>query len=533
MLSHFKRRYLRGVLAVMPLLSGVIWGGFWVNAAGSIDDFHVDGVRLLLCFAFGVWLNSLPAVSFGKLGCWFIAGVCMLKWNCILPMAFVFGLSSGFLRRRGAGNFICGMIAGSFIGSSFRIPRELILMLIGIVQMIPCRRERRRPYPRKTIASAHIFNGAAMAVSLFFAWFIHSGLMEQKIDSSSIKIPPVTWVSAAGLSQKNIPSVLLISRNHPGFNTPVELILSGHVNVMLPGRLPKRRYDVIVIGDCSAAMRAAPGQIIEALAPGGVLVAAQKYCQLFPQLPWRTLPGNSEVQFAAAVPDSNQPLEISGEEIEKNLRNAVGEIRPEYSETILPGAISGALVDFKSVEVELPEVLPRQFDGRKFIWGIAGLLILLEILMHNSSRREYLCLVISAVIYGLSCGILAVSNGLCEIVDGSVLRYGIAVLPLWIRIPFKERALRWISILAVIALAVWYFYHDIWFAIPALLLASLTFAGCRSRFHVKTNSIFNWQDGVCFAALAGAFWLGGIMDAPVLIVIMVIGLLKFWLQIRS
>ena len=116
-LSRFKRRYLCVVTALLPLFSGVVWGGFWVRAAGGVDDFYTDGALLLLCGAAGTLLNLLRCISIGKLGCWFIACISCLYWNQLLPMAFFFGWSEGRSRRHGSGNFISGMMAGVLFGA--------------------------------------------------------------------------------------------------------------------------------------------------------------------------------------------------------------------------------------------------------------------------------------------------------------------------------------------------------------------------------------------------------------------------------
>ena len=117
--------------------------------------------------------------------------------------------------------------------------------------------------------------------------------------------------------------------------------------------------------------------------------------------------------------------------------------------------------------------------------------------------------------------------------DGGIVFYLLAVLPLWRKLPLNGVALRIISVLAGGALWLWYVVPGMYTALGALVLAGLNFSGCRSRFQTERRSYFEWQDALTFAALAGAFWLGGAMHNAVMMVLLVICTLKLWLQIKS
>ena len=531
-LSGFKCRVLRGVAALAPLCSGVIWGAFWVSAAGGVDDIYFDGLWLLLAFAAGTLFNPFRNIASGKIWCWFISGISCVNWHCLVPMAFYFGVSRGQVKRRRSGNFIAGMAAGVLLGSCLPVSLGVILTLIGISQLISSCRERRMFFPRTIKIVATVFNCAALVASLLFTGLIYTGKLDPEMESSG-EISPATWVSAAGLSEKKVPSILMISKKYPSAKSVIEAAATEHVDVIHPGWRPERKYDVVVVVDGSAAMRAAPARILNMLSPGGILIMPLELCALMPDLPWRTMPGGGKRMFAAAAPDKKVPLEISGEKIEKNLFELFRSSNSEYGKNILNGAISGALIDFSPVAPVLPE-LPGRSDGSKeILWGIAGILLLLEILLHNKSGREYAVSIISAAIYGLSCGILAGNNEIYQSQDGGIVFYLLAVLPLWRKLPLNGISLRIISVLAGGALWLWYLMPCIYTALSALVLAGLNFAGCRSRFQAERRSYFEWQDALTFAALAGAFWLGGAMHNAVMMVLLVICTLKIWLQIKS
>ena len=531
-LSGFKCRILRGVAALAPLLSGVIWGVFWVSAAGGVDDIYLDGLWLLLAFAAGTLFNPFRSIAGGRIWCWFIACISCVNWHCLEPMAFYFGLSRGRVKRRSSGNFIAGMAAGVLFGSCFPISQGVVLTLLGIFQLISSCRERRMVFPRTVKIIAAVFNTAALVVSLFFAGLIYTGKVDVQMESDG-EISSATWVSAAGLSEKKVPAILMISKKYPAARSVIEAAVSEHVEVIHPGWRPERKYDVVIIVDGSAAMRAAPERILNMLSPDGVLVMPLELCSLLPDLPWRTLPGSGWRTFVAAVPDKKAPLEISGEKIEKNLHEIFRNSNSEYGKNILDGAISGALIDFSPVSPVLPELPGRRDGSAEMLWGVAGILLLLEILLHNKSGREYAVSIISAAIYGLSCGIFSGNNEIYQSPDGGIVFYLLAVLPLWRKLPLNGVALRIISVLAGGALWLWYVVPGMYTALGALVLAGLNFSGCRSRFQTERRSYFEWQDALTFAALAGAFWLGGAMHNAVMMVLLVICTLKLWLQIKS
>ena len=531
-LSGFKRRIFRGVSALAPLLSGGIWGAFWVSAAGGVDDIYPDSLRLLLAFAAGTLFRSFRNISSGKMWCWFIACISCVNWHCLEPMAFYFGLSRGVVKRRSSGNFIAGMAAGVLFGSCFPVSLGVMLTLTGISQLISSCREHRVVWSRQVKIIATVFNTAALVVSLFFAGLIYTGKVEVKMESDG-EISPATWVSAAGLSEKKIPDILMISKKYPAAGSVIEAAAAEHVEVIHPGWMPKRKYDIVIIVDGSASMRAAPGRILNMLSADGVLVMPLELCALLPELPWRTMPGGGQRRFAAAVPDKKAPLEISGDKIEKNLHEIFRNSNSEYSKNILNGAISGVLIDFVSTAPLLPELPGRSDGSTEMLWGVAGILLLLEIFLHNRSGREYIVSIISAAIYGLSCGILAGNNEIYQSTGGGIVFYLLAVLPLWCKLPLNGIALRIISVLAGGALWGWYLMPCTYSALAALVLAGLNFSGSRSRFQTVRRSSLEWQDALTFAALAGAFWLGGTMHNAVMMVLLVICTLKFWLQIKS
>lgn len=531
-LSCFKRRYLRWVLALSPLISGVVWGSFWAGAVGGVDDFYADGALLLLCFAAGTLLAPIRNVSVGKLGCWFIAGVCCLYWNFMLPMAFFFGLSGNPARRRGSGNFIAGLIAGVLFESSFQLPRELMLILIGGALLVPCRRERKIQYPRRIRMISSIFNIAVLAVSLYFAGIIYSGRVEADMENHR-EITPATWISAVGLSGKASPSVLMISKMCPKINSPLEAAVGEQIAIIYPGQSVDRKYDVVIVADAFASMRAVPGRVLNMLSPDGILVMPQKWCSLYPDFRWRTMPGAGEKSFAAAVPGRRSPLEITGERIEKNLQKILENSGKEYKNLLLPGAISGAMVDFKSVEPPLPDLPLRPEGTRKILWGAAALLILLEIILHNRPAREYACLMICGAIYGLICGILSGINAIYRYPNVEIAFFLLAVFPLWRRLIFKGTVLRVIALLSFLALGVWCFIPNPVTTLISLVLAGLYFSGCRSRYKSDGTSNMNWQDAITFAAVAGAFGLSGFMFNAAVTVVITVCILGIWLQIRS
>ena len=141
--------------------------------------------------------------------------------------------------------------------------------------------------------------------------------------------------------------------------------------------------------------------------------------------------------------------------------------------------------------------------------------------------------VISAVIFGLTAAVLTGSNEMCKIVEGEMVLFAAAVLPLWLRLPFKDRFLRVISVLSAVALGIWWFYPGTLLALPALILAVLIFSGCRSRFQSDNAASAMWQDFFALLALAGAFRFGGAMHNEMLNLLFAVLSLKLWLQFRS
>ena len=528
-----KRRILKTVSLIAPLVSGIIWGGFWVRAIGSIEDIYSGVLGILLAFAVGRAFSRLPGSAVGRLGFWYVASCSYLENHWLLPVAFYFGLSETLLRRRNwAGRFVCGLVSGILLGWRFDFS-AISLLLSGVSLLFYANREHRKKFVagKFRLIASWIFNCAAVVAALIMVFYPERVYSIQKKQNESA-LTPATWITSIGLSGKSAPEILLVSRKTPCVESAFEQLLASRIHVLLPGISGNKKYDVVIIEHLPALMRM-PERILNLLAPGGVLVMPVEWCSLLPNLHWQTLPGDGGI-FCAAIPDKTAPLEISGEVVEKNLMKIISEIK-EYSTSPIPlGAISGAMVDFKSTEPVLePGTAIVQDGSSRILWGGVILLILLESFWHSRKIGEFIPPVIAAALFALSVALLIGNNEISGTLHGETVLFGIAVLPLWIRIPFKERILRGISILASAALGVWIFYPGFFTALPALVLAALNFSGCRSRFQSDKALLSDWQDFCVLLMLAGAFWFGGTIKYDAVSVILAICSLKLWLQLRS
>ncbi len=531
-LAAAKRRILKTVSATAPLISGIIWGGFWVRAMGGIEDIHAGVAGILIAFAVGRLFSRLPGSSLGRLGFWYVACSCYLEHHLLLPVAFYFGLTETLRRRNRAGRFVCGLISGVLLGWRFDFA-AISLLAAGVVLFFAANREERKKSTagKFRIVTGWVFNCVAVALVMLLE-FYPEPLNKFVKKKNEHHLAPVTLISSVGLSEKSAPQVLLISRRQPVFDSVLEQILADRIHLLLPGKRTGRKYDVVIAEYLPAAMRL-PGRISDLLAPGGVLVMPVDLCYLLPELHWRTLPGRGDGGFCAAAPDRKAPLIINGEVVEKNLRKIIRSDKI-FSESPIPdGTISGAMVDFDSVEPSFEDHPMRPDGNSRILWGAVLLLILLESFLHNRKIGEYMPPVISAVIFGLTAAVLTGSNEMCEIVDGEMVLFAAAVLPLWLRLPFKDRFLRVISVLSAVALGIWWFYPGTLLALPALILAVLIFSGCRSRFQSENAASAMWQDFFTLLALAGAFRFGGAMHNETMNLLLAILSLKLWLQLRS
>ena len=528
-----KNRILKTVSLVAPLISGIIWGGFWVRAIGGIEDIYSGVAGILLAFAAGRIFSRLPGNAAGRLGFWYVASGCYLANHWLLPVAFYFGLSETLLRRRNrAGRFVCGFVSGILLGWRFDFS-VISLLLSGISLLFYANREHRK----KSVAGkfrlivSGIFNCAAIAAALLLVFAPERVYSIQKKQNEPA-LTPATLITSIGLSEKSAPDVLLISRKTPRFESAFEQILASRIRVLLPGISGNKKYDVVIVEHLPALMRM-PERILDLLAPGGILVMPLTWCSLLPDLHWQTLPGDRGI-FCAAIPDKTASPEITGEVVEKNLLKIISEIK-EYSTSSIPwGAISGAMVDFKSTEPVLePLTVIPQDDSSRILWSGVILLILLESFLHSRKIGEFIPPVIAAALFALSVALLIGNNEISSSIHGETVLFGIAVLPLWIRIPFKERILRGISILAAAALGLWILYPGFFTALPAMMLAALNFSGCRSRFQSDKAALADWQDFLTLLMLSGAFWFGGTIKYDAVSVILAICSLKLWLQLRS
>ena len=524
----FKRQLFRGVSAVLPLVTGLLWGIFWVHCVAGMEDFYTGIAMVALAFAGGALFRRLPGILAGKLACWYIAGFAFINFDVLLPAAFFFGVC----RRRNAvrsngGRFFAGIIAGAFVGycCEWALPALIINGMLYFL-FYGHKRKNKRLFGRITAA---LFNVVIIAMVL---------LLVQKPDIlratsktvAEYSMTPVTRLCSVGLSDSAEPEILMIAKRCPQLQMPFEFAVFENIKLLPPGKLIPQKYDIIVVEDVSAAIMSVPQNLTRALKRGGVLAVPQHLSRKFPELKWHTLPGSSEAVFVAAIPDSTKALVVNGDVIEKNLLKML-EKSDAPENILLPGALSGVLIDFKS-EILVPDKIVTLPNSRYWYWGVFALLILVELLLGNSKIRDLYCSGVGAMIFALICGVLFGGNEISTVIDGDWLLVILAVGAFFIELPFKLNVLRVFSLLSMLMLWVWWWCPNFYSAVLAMFFAAASFSGSKHYFANKQIKC-EIREAFIAACFAGGFMLCGYIHDMILSTLAAICAVKVWMQFRS
>ncbi|MBE6362759.1 MAG: hypothetical protein E7054_03800 [Lentisphaerae bacterium] len=524
--SILRRRFLRTAIKCAPFVSGVLLGGFWLHCIAGLEDIYSGTALVIAAFAAGVIFRKLPGTVFGKLGIWYIACSSYLNFNLLWPAAFFTG-SMEIPGRRGkySGTFFAGFIAGAVLGSVFELATASLLLSGTFYFLFNRYRKRLRTSCQRVMAVVFNLFVAALFAMLIFE---HPLIFKRSQENGKGGMERLTRICSFGLSSKEKPAVLLISRNVTPPELRPEYLLLSKADVISPGKLLHRKYDVIIAEHFSSAMSAAGERLTGALAPGGVLIVPQRYCRNFPNLHWRTLPGGAGGDiYAAAVPDKKAPLFFTPETIDENLYRQL-RADDENGNAFLAGTIAGGLTGFESKDVQI-SALQRKRNDFRLLWIGVLLLIVSEIALHRTRLSEYFCAATGALTFGLVCGTLINFN--YDFYGANCVLFLLIAPALFAELPFKSAVLRMISIISVFLLLtagrvpVWYL------GVAALFFSGLTFAGVKSRY--RGNNTGSGFEIICLLGFSAGFFLCGILSNSVFSVLAAVCTIKLWLQLQS
>ena len=507
-ISRLRRRILRAAAKCYPLLSGLIWGGFWMPSILGLEDAGIEIALVIAAFAFGTCFRKVPSSIVTKFGAWACSCIAFVMTGSLWPAAFFFGmLELPGKRGKYSGTFFTGFIVGALLGAVFDLS-SLILRVSGLFYLFFNHNRRLAVFRRQWVMAALGF--LLVATECWFFVYRTPDIPVRSRRGNNSGMAAVTRLSSFGLSEAVKPKVLFISRNVAAPEFDFEYKLMSDSYVASPGKIVRGKYDVVIVEHLSSAMYSAPEKLLETLTPGGILVVPQRFCQKLPALHWRTLPGGGgDNRYAAAVPGSDTPLEITPESIDRNLCTKFVTDDDEETPAVLPGAVAGALTGFESTGVPVAELRTPEISLTRWIWCGVLLIIVLEIFLHKTKVSDWFCTAVSSFVFGALCNIL---NG----VDYNFLCAGWLVFLLiagafFIELPFKSVVLRCFSIMSIILLLLWDHYGNWMLALAALLFAGLSFSGAKSRYREKIgrNAAFEFIYVLCFAA---GFWVSGMVN---------------------
>ena len=301
--------------------------------------------------------------------------------------------------------------------------------------------------------------------------------------------------------------------------------------VASPGKIVREKYDVVIVEHLSSAMFSTPETLTEMVSSGGILVVPRRFCHKLPSLYWRTLPGGgADNSYAAAVPGSDTPLEITPESIDRNLCTKIVTDDDEETPAVLPGAVAGALTGFESTGVPVAELRTPEVSLTRWIWCGVLLIIVLEIFLHKTKVSDWFCTAISSFVFGALCNILSGAD--YNFYGARWLVFLLIAGAFFIELPFKSVVLRCFSIMSIILLLLWNHFAGWIPALAALLFAGLSFSGAKSRYREKIgrNAAFEFIYVLCFAA---GFGVSGMLNDAVAALLIALCTIKLWLQLWS
>lgn len=526
--SRRRRRVLRAASKCYPILSGLIWGGFWMPCILGLEDAGTDIALILAAFAFGTLFRKVPCSVITKFGAWACSCIVLVMNGALYPAAFFFGMME-LPGRKGkySGTFFTGLIVGALLGAVFDLS-SLILRFAGALYLLFNHNRRLAVSRRQWIMAALGF--LAVAAECWFFVYKTPDVQVRSGQGGNSGMAMVTRLSSFGLSELEKPKVLFISRNVSDPEFDFEYKLMADAFVASPGKIVREKYDVVIVEHLSSTMLSAPETLLEMLSDGGILVVPQRFCGKLPALQWRTLPADgADNRYAAAVIGSNTPLEITPESIDRNLC-AKSVTDEDGTPAVLPGAVAGALTGFESKVVPLSELQTPRADLPRWMWCGVLLIIILEICLHNTKVADWFCTGVSALVFGALGNILSgVDYGFY---GASWLIFLLIAGAFFIELPFKSVVLRCFSIMSIVLLLLWNHFDSWIFALAALLFSGLSFSGAKSRYREKIGRNV-WFEFIYVLSFAAGFFVCGMVNEALAALLTALCTMKLWLQLWS